>query len=159
VLWQLPTSRAFDADDLSAFLDHLPRELAGRPLRHVLEVRHNSFLDQGYVALTREHRIPTVFTDSPQYPSLADLTGDFAYARLMRSESHIDTGYAADDLDTWTARAHTWAQGGDPAELPHVGVPVAKQAPRDVYVYFISSAKERNPAAAMALQRRVDASA
>ncbi|WP_445143932.1 DUF72 domain-containing protein [Dyella sp. Tek66A03] len=159
VLWQLPTSRAFDADDLSAFLDHLPRELAGRPLRHVLEVRHNSFLDQRYVALTREHRIPTVFTDSPQYPSLADLTGDFAYARLMRSESHIDTGYAADDLDTWTARAHTWAQGGDPAELPHVGVPVAKQAPRDVYVYFISSAKERNPAAAMALQRRVDASA
>jgi uncharacterized protein YecE (DUF72 family) len=159
VLWQLPTSRAFDADDLSAFLDHLPRELAGRPLRHVLEVRHNSFLDQRYVALTREHRIPTVFTDSPQYPSLADLTGDFTYARLMRSESHIDTGYAADDLDTWTARAHTWAQGGDPAELPHVGVPVAKQAPRDVYVYFISSAKERNPAAAMALQRRVDASA
>ncbi len=156
VLWQLPTSRAFDADDLAAFLDHLPRELAGRPMRHVLEVRHRSFLDERYVALAREHRIPTVFTDSPQYPSLADLTGDFAYARLMRSESHIDSGYAAGDLDAWATRAHAWAQGGDPAELPHVTAPVAKQTPRDVYIYFISSAKERNPAAAMALQRRVD---
>jgi uncharacterized protein YecE (DUF72 family) len=77
----------------------------------------------------------------------------------MRSESHIDTGYAANDLDTWAARAHTWAQGGDLAELPHVSAPVAEQISRDVYVYFISSAKERNPAAAMALQRRVDAGA
>ncbi|MFC4527403.1 DUF72 domain-containing protein [Dyella halodurans] len=159
VLWQLPTSRAFDADDLAAFLDLLPQELAGRPMRHVLEVRHSSFLDERYVALAREHRIPTVFTDSRQYPSLADLTGDFAYARLMRSESHIDSGYAADDLDAWAMRAHAWAQGDDPAELPHVTAPVAKKTPRDVYIYFISSAKERNPAAAMALQRRVDASA
>ena len=157
VLWQLPPSRPFDADDLAAFLDHLPRELAGRPLRHVLEVRHRSFLDERYIALVREHRIPTVFTDSPQYPSLADFTGDFAYARLMRSESHIDTGYAAGDLDAWATRARSWADGGDPAELPHVAPPLAKQAPRDVFIYFISSAKERNPAAAMALQQRVDA--
>ncbi|WP_266181588.1 DUF72 domain-containing protein [Dyella humicola] len=159
VLWQLSPSRAFDADDLAAFLEHLPRELAGRPMRHVLEVRHQSFLDERYVALARAHCIPTVFTDSPQYPSLGDLTGDFAYARLMRSESHIDSGYAASDLDAWTVRAHAWAQGGDPAELPHVTVPVVKQAPRDVYIYFISSAKERNPAAAMALQQRVDSKA
>lgn len=159
VLWQLPSSRAFDADDLAAFLDHLPGELAGRPMRHVLEVRHPSFLDERYVALAREHRIPTVFTDSPQHPSLADLTGDFAYARLMRSESHIDSGYAAGDLDAWTTRAHAWAHGGDPAELPHVTAPLPKQAPRDVYIYFISSAKERNPAAAMALQRQVDSNA
>lgn len=157
VLWQLPPSRPFDADDLAAFLDLLPRVLNGEPMRHVLEVRHRSFLDQRYVELARAHRIPTVFTDSPQYPSLADLTGDFAYARLMRSESHIDTGYGAADLDGWTTRARQWAQGGDPAELPHVAAPLSVQAARDVFVYFISSAKERNPAAAMALQQRVDA--
>ncbi|MHA6203140.1 DUF72 domain-containing protein [Dyella soli] len=157
VLWQLPPSRPFDADDLAAFLGHLPRELNGQPMRHVLEVRHPSFLDPRYVELARARCIPTVFTDSPQYPSLADLTGDFAYARLMRSESHVDTGYASADLDAWTARARTWANGGDPAELPHVAPPLAPQAARDVFVYFISSAKERNPAAAMALQHRVDA--
>ena len=158
VLWQLPPSRPFDADDLAAFLDLLPRELDGQPMRHVLEVRHKSFLDERYVELVRSHRIPTVFTDSPKYPSLADLTGDFAYARLMRSESHVDTGYAADDLDTWTGRALQWAEGGDPAELPHVTAPAKKAKAREVFIYFISSAKERNPAAAMALQQRVDTS-
>ncbi|WP_201315850.1 DUF72 domain-containing protein [Dyella sp. EPa41] len=158
VLWQLPPSRPFDADDLAAFLDLLPRELDGQPMRHVLEVRHTSFLDERYVELARGHRIPTVFTDSPKYPSLADLTGDFAYARLMRSESHIETGYAAHDLDAWTTRALQWAEGADPAELPHVAAPLKTQGPRDVFIYFISSAKERNPAAAMALQQRVDAS-
>lgn len=157
VLWQLTPSRAFDANDLAAFLDLLPRELNGQPMRHVLEVRHRSFLDERYVELARSYRIPTVFTDSPQYPSLADLTGDFAYARLMRSESHQETGYAPDDLGTWTTRARQWAEGQDLPDLPHVAPPLKPQAERDVFIYFISSAKERNPAAAMALQQRVDA--
>jgi len=157
VLWQFTPSRAFDANDLAVFLDLLPRELNGQPMRHVLEVRHRSFLDERYVELARSYRIPTVFTDSPQYPSLADLTGDFAYARLMRSESHLDTGYAAADLDAWSQRARTWAEGHDLTELPHSAAPVPRQRDRDVFIYFISSAKERNPAAAMALQQRVDA--
>jgi uncharacterized protein YecE (DUF72 family) len=157
VLWQFTPSRAFDADDLAAFLDLLPRELNGHPMRHVLEVRHTSFLHEHYVELARSYGIPTVFTDSPQYPSLADLTGDFAYARLMRSESHLDTGYAPADLDTWSARACAWAEGLDLPELPHMAALKESQAKRDVFVYFISSAKERNPAAAMALQQRVDA--
>jgi uncharacterized protein YecE (DUF72 family) len=157
VLWQLPPSRPFDADDLAAFLELLPAELNGQPMRHVLEVRHRSFLDERYVALARARHIPTVFTDSPQYPSLADLTGDFAYARLMGSQSHIDTGYAGEALDAWCTRAHRWAAGHDLPELPHVAAPLAAGAPRDVFIYFISSAKERNPAAAMSLQERVDA--
>lgn len=157
VLWQLTPSRAFDGNDLAAFLDLLPRELNGQPMRHVLEVRHPSFLDEHYVELARSYRIPTVFTDSSKYPSLADLTGDFAYARLMLSESHLDTGYATGDLDEWTTRAQAWAEGNDLPELPHVSAPLKPQASRDVYIYFISSAKERNPAAAMALQQRVDA--
>ncbi len=157
VLWQFTPSRAFDANDLAAFLDMLPRELNGQPMRHVLEVRHRSFLDERYVELARSYRIPTVFTDSPQYPSLADLTGDFAYARLMRSESHIDTGYAPADLDAWSQRARAWAEGRDLPELPHMAAPRESGNPRDVFVYFISSAKERNPAAAMALQQRIDA--
>jgi uncharacterized protein YecE (DUF72 family) len=157
VLWQLPPTRPFDAGDLAAFLDLLPRELNGQPMRHVLEVRHRSFLDASYVELARSYRIPTVFTDSPQYPSLADLTGDFAYARLMRSESHIDTGYAPAELDTWATCARNWAEGHDLSELPHVAPPAGAQQARDVFIYFISSAKERNPAAAMALQQRVDA--
>jgi len=161
ISWQFPPYRRFERDDFAAFLDLLPRELDGRPLRHVLEVRHESFMCEEYLALARAHRLPTVFTDSPDYPSFADVTGDFVYARLMRSESPIPTGYAAEDLNAWAVRAQTWAGGGTPAELPYVAknTPADWQAtpPRDVYIYFISAAKERNPAAAMALQARLQA--
>jgi uncharacterized protein YecE (DUF72 family) len=159
ILWQLPPSRPFDADDLGAFLQLLPRELDGQPLRHVLEVRHPGFVCEAYVTLARAHRIPTVFTDSSKYPSIADLTGDFVYARLMRSADDIATGYSPAALNRWAAYAQRWAAGEDIGELPHAadGRPAGK--PRDVFVFFISSAKHRNPAAAMALQQRVDAAA
>ncbi|OOG42034.1 DUF72 domain-containing protein [Rhodanobacter sp. C05] len=158
ILWQLPPSRPFDAKDLAGFLDALPRELNGQPLRHVLEVRHPSFMDERYVALARSHAVPTVFTDSPDYPSLADLTGDFTYARLMRSADGISTGYAPEALDHWAEHAHGWAAGNDIGELPHAAALPPANRPRDVFVFFISSAKHRNPAAAMALQSRVDGS-
>ena len=156
ILWQLPPSRPFDADDLAAFLQALPRELNGRPLRHVLEVRHVSFMCERYVTLARSYAVPTVFTDSPDYPSFADLTGDFTYARLMRSADDIPTGYAPAALDRWAVHVHDWAAGNDIGELPHVAALQQSAHPRDVFVYFISSAKHRNPAAAMALQSRVD---
>jgi uncharacterized protein YecE (DUF72 family) len=100
ILWQFAPWRAFDADDIAAFMDLLPQELDGRALRHVLEVRHDSFRCHDYVALARAHGLVTVFTDSPDHPSFADATGDFIYARLMRSRSDIDTGYPPDELDT-----------------------------------------------------------
>ncbi|MFD0740468.1 DUF72 domain-containing protein [Lysobacter koreensis] len=156
ILWQLPPSRVFDRDDLAAFLDALPRELDGRALRHVLEVRHDSFRSDDYLALARTHRIPTVFTDSPDYPSLADLTGDFVYARLMRSRA-IATGYPDAELERWAQRARQWAGGGDPDDLPHVGTAADQGGQRDVFVYFIGSAKQRNPAAAQALIARLGA--
>jgi uncharacterized protein YecE (DUF72 family) len=159
ISWQFTPGRQFQHDDFAAFLDLLPRELDGRPLRHVLEVRHASFQCEEYLALARQHRLPTVFTDSPDYPSFADLTGDFVYARLMRSQASIVTGYAGDALDAWAARAHEWAQGGAPADLPYVSTIApatpARKKKRDVYIYFISAAKERNPAAAMALLERL----
>ena len=157
ILWQLTPNRVFDRDDVAAFLDSLPRTLDGRALKHVLEVRHPSFLDEAYVRLAREHRIATVFTDSDEYPSLADVTGDFVYARLMCSRSEVATGYPESELDDWKQRAQAWAQGRDRPELPHVAAPVEDGKPREVFVYFISAAKERNPAAAMRLLEKLGA--
>jgi uncharacterized protein YecE (DUF72 family) len=103
--------------------------------------------------------VPTVFTESPKYPSFADVTGDFVYARLMRSEGAIETGYPMNELDAWAQRARAWSAGADPSDLPRVqsgaGNDGKNMKPRDVYIYFISSAKERNPAAAMALIERI----
>lgn len=153
--WQFPPHKSFEPDDFSAFLDILPRKLDGREMRHVLEVRHESFQCAQYIDLARRHRVVTVFTDSPKYPSFADITGDFVYLRLMRSEPSIATGYQEKLLDTWAERARTWAGGDEPVSLPRVAPAHAHGASRDVFVYFISAAKERNPAAAIALLSRL----
>ena len=156
IVWQFPPARTFDHDDFAAFLDLLPRALNGRPLRHVLEVRHASFLCPAYLALARAHGTPSVFTDSAEYPSFADPTGDFTYARLMRSRAQHHAGYPLSELDAWAERARTWADGSEPDDLPRITSSSAtRSAQRDVFIHFIGSAKERNPAAAMALQGRI----
>jgi uncharacterized protein YecE (DUF72 family) len=152
VVWQFDVGRKLQREDFVAFLDLLPGEIEGRRLRHVLDVRDSSFVDARFVALMRERRLGTVFTDSRDYPSFADLTTDFVYARLMRSRSEIETGYTIDELASWARRARQWARGEHPDDLPYMAVNGTPQAAqRDVYVFFISAAKERNPAAAMAM--------
>lgn len=156
VLWQFDPRRAFDYDDVAAFLDLLPRTLDGAPLRHVLEVRHPSFQLPAYLALMREHGLPSVFTDSTEYPSFADLSGDIVYARLMASREQHKDGYPGLQLDAWAERAHQWARGEAPGDLPYIDArDAAPVTPREVFVFFISAAKARNPAAAMALQARL----
>ena len=155
--WQLPETKRFERDDLAAFFDLLPRELDGVRLRHVLEVREPSFACAPYIELARKHQVATVFTDSPKYPSIADMTGDFVYARLMQSESAVATGYAGAALDAWAERAREWSAGRNPSDLPRVATPAAASGKRDVFIYFINGAKERAPAAAMALLDRIGA--
>jgi len=152
VVWQFDVGQKMEREDFTAFLDLLPAELDGRRLRHVLDVRDSAFVDARFVALMRERGLGTVFTDSRDYPSFADITTDFVYARLMRSRSEIDSGYTEEELGHWAVRARHWARGQHPDDLPYIapnGTPAAER--RDVYVFFISAAKERNPAAAMAL--------
>lgn len=155
ILWQFPLHKRFENRDFEAFLDLLPASLEGRRLRHVLEVRDSGFMCAEYLELTRRKGFPTVYTDSPEYPSFADLSGDFSYARLMCSRPEIASGYALQALDEWTARATLWSGGGDPADLPHLLPCVPSSPPREVFIYFINGAKERAPHAAMALIERL----
>src|SRR5690606_18486654 len=105
-----------------------------------------------YIALAREYGMATVFTDSDEHPSFADVTADFVYARLMRSRAGIATGYPGPELARWAGRARAWATGSEPDDLPRVTPhAAAPSGPREVFVFFIAAAKERNPAAAMAL--------
>ncbi len=158
IVWQFMPTKRFDPQDFGAFLRLLPPEVNGLPLRHALDVRHDSFKTPEYLALARAHGCATVFTDSDDYPSFADLTGDFVYARLMRSEAQHPTGYPSEALDRWADAAQTWAAGSEPADVPRVEAaskPAKTGQPRDVFTFFISGAKERAPAAAMALMERV----
>lgn len=154
LLWQFAPYKKFDADDFGAFLTLLPKEKGGLALRHVVEVRHESFLVPECVDLLRQHGVAVVYAESDDYPAIADVTADFIYARLQKTEESIPTGYAAADLDRFAAMAKTWAGGGEPDGLPRFGAK-AKKAKRDVYVYMIAGAKVRAPAAAMALIERV----
>ncbi|MEL1265150.1 DUF72 domain-containing protein [Pseudoxanthomonas putridarboris] len=152
LVWQFEKGRRVEAGELDELLGLLPRALNGRPLRHALEIRDPAAVGDELIGLARKHRVATVFTDSPEHPSFADLTADFAYARLMRSQP-IETGYPPAELMQWATRAQAWARGEDIAELPHAAGPAPALPRRDVFVFFISSTKERNPAAAMALIR------
>lgn len=152
MLWQFAPTKRYEPDDFERFLELLPHDAGGMPLRHVLDVRNASFKCADFLALVRRYRAATVFTDSENYPSFADLTSDFVYARLMCSEAAIETGYRSEALKQWAARARTWAQGGEPDDLPRVEPQAArKKKPRDVFIFMINGAKERAPAAAGAL--------
>jgi uncharacterized protein YecE (DUF72 family) len=154
VLWQLAPFKRFDADDLRAFFGLLPRKAGERSLMHVLEVRHESFLESRFVDLLTEHNVAVAFADSDDHPAIADATADFVYARLQRTSEDNATGYSADELDRWAACAKTWETGGAPKGLPCLGK-AARKKERPVFVYMISGAKIRAPAAAMALIERV----
>lgn len=148
ILWQLPPSLHFNADDIGTFLEALPHTLDDLPLRHVLEVRHETFMDAAYVELAKKYSVATVFAHTDEFPNFADVTADFVYARLRKSEATEPTGYAKPDLQAWSERAKLWAEGGTPSDLPYVTNAKPPHKPRDVFIFFISGAKERNPAAA-----------
>lgn len=147
--WQF--ERKLDREDFARFVDALPAQVDGRPLRHALEVRDAAMVDADLVALARRRNVALVFTDSDAWPSFADVTADFVYARLMRARSAVKTGYTPAELKAWAARARTWAKGGEPDDLPRLAGAATKAKHRDVFVFFINADKERNPAAATTL--------
>ena len=155
ILWQFASTKKFEPADFEAFLKLLPGEVDGLPLQHALDARHASFMTSEYLDLARHYRCAAVFTDSDDYPSFADVTGDFVYARLMRTDAKLKAGVAPKQLDRWAEIAQLWRAGKEPDELPRVSDKHASVKPRDVYIYFISGAKEKAPAAAVELIKRL----
>jgi uncharacterized protein YecE (DUF72 family) len=153
ILWQFAQFKKFDAEDFSAFLALLPPELDGRRLRHCVEVRHASFETAEFVDMARKYNVAICYADEATFPSIADLSGDFAYARLQNAAADEPTGYTAAALDAWAVNAGLWAQGNDPG-LPRFGTPLPPAA-RDVFIFMINGAKEHAPAAAMELLKRL----
>ena len=131
--WQLPPAMQFDAEDLAAFLALLPRKVEGRALRHALEARHPSFDCEEFISLAREHDVAIVEAGDSEYPRIQARTAPFSYLRLMGTKPSAKKGYAPAALARWREHAQTLARDGD------------------VFLYFISGAKVRNPHAALAL--------
>src|SRR5262245_18256588 len=155
ILWQFQPAKKFEHADFAAFLALLPRELSGQPIRHVLEVRQASFVVPEFIELARKHSAAIVLADSDKHPLIADVTADFLYLRLQRTSEKAKTGYAPKALASWAERTRAWAGGGAPDDLETIAGGAAPKRPRDVFVYMISGAKVRAPAAAMALIEQV----
>jgi uncharacterized protein YecE (DUF72 family) len=155
VVWQFAPTKAFDPVDFEAFLQVLPAQAEGVALRHVLDVRHASFKCPEYLALARRYRAATAFTDSDDYPSFADITGGFVYCREMRTDATLAEGCTPQALAQMAACAKVWRDGREPAGLPRIEPEPPATTTRDVFVFFISGAKEKAPAAAMALLRHL----
>jgi uncharacterized protein YecE (DUF72 family) len=152
LLWQFAPTKQYEAADFGGFLELLPERLGRRALRHVIEVRHDSFRNSEFIALLRKFAMPVVFTDHARYPNIADITGDFVYARLQRGKDTIATAYPPKEIGAWAGRFHSWAAGSELDDLPRVApAPKAKRAPREVFAYVIHEGKIRAPTGAMAL--------
>ena len=135
--WQFMGTKKFDPEDIEAFLSLLPRQAGQLPLRHALEVRHDSFKEKRFYDLARKHNVAIIFAHDPDFPEIDEPTADFTYARLMGTSDKVKSGYKPAELDKWAKMAKGWAKRGD------------------VFMYFISGAKVRNPAAAQALIERI----
>lgn len=179
ILWQFPPQWKFNAERLDGFFRMLPRthreaaelghhhgpQLHGpaylnvdcdRPLRHAIEVRHQSFVCEEFIALLRRHRIASVVADTVDWPRLMDVTADFIYCRLHGDRQLYASGYGAKAIDAWTQRTIQWARGGEAEDGTHAsGKPGRSRSARDVYVYFDNDAKVRAPADAHSLIRRI----
>src|SRR5690349_12393798 len=73
LLWQFAPFKKFDEDDFGAFLALLPEKAEGHKLRHVVEVRHDSFRTQAFVDLLRKFNVAVVYADHHKYPGIADV--------------------------------------------------------------------------------------
>jgi uncharacterized protein YecE (DUF72 family) len=138
ILWMLAARRKFDREDIAAFFKLLPAKLDDIPLRHVIEPRHESFRDEAFFDLCRDHDVAVAFGDDDEFPCIDVDTASFAYARLQRMREEAPTGYDEATLERFASKARKWRKDG-----------------RNAYMFMINGAKERAPAAALALQERL----
>lgn len=180
ILWQFPPNFRFDPERLEPFLKLLPHDTRAaarigrkhddrlkapawlkvdreQPMRHAIEIRHESFRAPAFVDLLRRYDVALVCADTVEWPRLMDVTSDFVYCRLHGSEELYASGYDDAALDDWARRVMAWAKGGEPADAERVGGRASKRR-RDVFVYFDNDLKVRAPENARGLVRRVETS-
>ena len=155
VLWQFMPTKKFDPVDFEGFLKLLPKSIEGHQIRHVVEVRHDSFNTPEFVEMARAYGVAIVIAGDSKFLQIADITAPFVYARIMGTSEGEATGYSSKALNAWAERARQWASGDIPKGLKTLTSPKADSKSRDVFLYVISGHKEANPAAAVALIDRI----
>ena len=179
-LWQFPPQFRYDEERFEKFFAALPRTLASalsiarrrdarmkgrcrlgidcdRPLRHAVEIRHESFVSETFIAQLRRHNIALVVADTAgKWPYYEDVTADFVYIRLHGDKELYVSGYTDEALGRWAERIRAWADGGEVADAKRMSSRAAVPLrARDVYCYFDNDVKVRAPVDAHALMRKL----
>lgn len=177
ILWQFPARFTFDVGRIEAFLHLLPRDTGDaarlarkhdrrlrapadygdgvvRPLRHAMEIRHESFRDPAFTALLRRYNVALVCADTVDWPLLMDVTADFVYCRLHGSVELYNSGYSEGELDRWADRVQRWSRG-QPTDGNFVEESLGDGTARDVFVFFDNTDKLMAPGDAEGLMRRL----
>ena len=169
-LWQFPPNFKFDPERMAHFLSILPHDTdAGlemarkheprmdgtvalevgkkRKLRHAIEIRHESFIDEAFVAMLRRYKVALVVADTARkWPYYEDVTADFMYLRLHGDEELYASGYSEEALDRWAERIKAWTTGSQPADAHLISSKAApKRASRDLFCYFDNDIKVHAP--------------
>lgn len=181
ILWQFPPNFRYDRQKLTKFFDLLPRDTEGalqlarrrdarmtgrsklaidarRPLRHAMEIRHESFYDSSFIELLREYNIALVIAETAQrFPMMHDITADFVYMRLHGDKTLYQSGYSDRALAKWAKRIEAWHGGGElrsTQKVTKLEPPTSKS--RDVYCYFDNTdVKLRAPVDAQTLIKKL----
>lgn len=179
-LWQFPPNFRWDEERFAGFLAMLPRDTgqalslarrrdarmngrcrlaidACRPLRHAVEIRHDSFRNERFVALLRRHGVALVVADTAgKWPYVEDVTADFMYLRLHGEEELYASGYTEEALDRWAARIRAWSTGSEPEDALLMSEKRPRRSgSRDVYCYFDNDIKVRAPFDAASLMGKL----
>lgn len=169
-LWQFPPNFKFEPDSMEHFLSLLPHDTdaaferarryeprmegrtsldAGkkRKLRHAVEVRHDSFVDERFVALLRKYKVALVVADTAgKWPYREDVTADFMYLRLHGDKELYASGYSDEALARWAARIRAWTGGGQPGDAQLISARAPpRRASRDLFCYFDNDIKVHAP--------------
>jgi uncharacterized protein YecE (DUF72 family) len=164
ILWQLPPNLGFDAERMDAFFDLLPRTAGAaaaiavdhdqrvpadralteaahpdQPIRHAVEVRHETFRTNAFYEQLRRQHVALVVADSPaKWPFIEEITADFMYVRLHGHDELYASGYSDESLDEWASKIKSWVA-----------------ADQDVYLYCDNDIKVRAPYDAIGLLQRL----
>ena len=179
-LWQFPPQFRYDEERLENFFRMLPRDLesalalarkrdarmtgrcrlavdCNRRLRHAVEIRHDSFVDERFIAQLRRHRIALVVADTAgKWPYYEDVTADFMYIRLHGDAELYVSGYSDEALEGWARRIRAWADGAEPDDAKRISDTASPaRRSRDIYCYFDNDVKVRAPIDAQNLMRKL----
>ena len=180
ILWQFPPQFPFNPERLASFFELLPRDTKtaatlsrrhdhhlkfgswtktdrNRPLRHAIEIRHESFKCPEFISLLRRHDIALVVADTAgKWPLMDDVTSDFVYVRLHGDAELYVSGYTPEALQRWAVKIAAWREGRDAPDGKLHAPPVTRMRKgRDVYAYFDNDVKTHAPFDAMSLAYRL----